>query len=95
VAMLAGVQPLAARASSAIVLASASALSELEARFGGLVSFAERFVSGVASFVSAIDDLVFRRVRVPIPVPDDRATRFILVPVAILAAASFAYPWLT
>jgi hypothetical protein len=95
VATLAGIQPLAARASAAIVLASASALSELDARLGAVVALGDRFVSGLASFVSAIDELVFRRVRVAIPLPDDRATRFILVPVAALAAASFAVPWLT
>jgi hypothetical protein len=94
-ATLANVQPLAARASSAIALASASAIAELEARAFAIVAFADRFISGFGSVLSATDDLVFRRVRVAIPVPDDRATRFILVPVAIVAAASFAYPWLT
>jgi hypothetical protein len=95
VSALADVQPLAARASAAIALASASALSELEARLVAVVAFADRFVSGIGSFFSAFDDVVFRRVRVAIPVPDDRMTRFILVPVAIIAAASFAYPWVT
>lgn len=94
-AMVGNIQPLAARASAAIALASASALSELESRLGAVIAFADRFVSGAGSVLSAIDDLVARRVRVAIPLPDDRATRFILVPVAIVAAASFAYPWLT
>jgi len=94
-ATLASLQPLSARASAAVALASASALSELEARVGALVGFADRFVSGIATFLGAIDEIVFRRVRIAIPAPDDRATRFILVPVAIVAAAAFAYPWLT
>jgi hypothetical protein len=88
-------QPLTARASSALALACASALSELEARLGAVIAFADRFLSAVGSFFSAIDELVFRRVRVAIPLPDDRATRFILVPIALLAAGAFALPWLT
>ena len=55
------IQPLAARASAAIALASASALSELDARLGAVVAFADRFVSGVGSFFSAIDEIVFLR----------------------------------
>ncbi len=95
IATLTGLQPLTARASAALALASASALSELEVRLGAFIAFADRFVAGIASFLSAIDEIVFRRVRVAIPLPDDRATRFILVPIALLAAGAFALPWLT
>jgi hypothetical protein len=95
VAALARVVPLVTRALAAIALASAAALSELEERLAALIAAADRVVAGVGALASAIDDVVFQRVRVDLPLPGDRATRFILVPVAILAAGSFALPWLT
>jgi hypothetical protein len=93
-APLAGIQSLAARATSALAVASAAAVFELEARVIAAVSFADRFVRGLGAFASAIDDFVFHRVRLALPIPSDRATRFILVPVALAAAGSFALPWL-
>jgi hypothetical protein len=93
-APLAGIQSLVARATSALAIASAAAVFELEARFIALVAGADRFVRGLGAFASAIDGFVFHRVRLSLPIPSDRATRFILVPVALAAAGAFALPWL-
>jgi hypothetical protein len=88
------IAPLFTRASAAVALASASALFELEARLCAVVAFVDRLVRGAAALASALDEALFVRLRLPLPLPSDRATRLILVPAALVAAGVFALPWL-
>ncbi len=94
VATASTIAPLVTRASAAVALASASALFELEARLSAVVAFVDRLVRGAATLASTLDEVLFVRLRLSLPLPSDRATRFILVPAALVAAGVFALPWL-
>ncbi|HEY1958041.1 MAG TPA: hypothetical protein VGH28_20610 [Polyangiaceae bacterium] len=84
-----------ARATSALARAIAAALVELETRAAALVRAADSLVRGVGSLASMADEvaLVSPTKHARFALPSERALRYVLVPVAIAAAALFAVPW--
>ncbi len=81
-----------ARVAAAIVMAAAAALSEVEARVCALLEIIDRLLRLLGSVLSSLERAAWIRTRIIVP---ERAARWVLVPVTLVAALVFVRSWLS